>query len=542
MMNERKSNWARRAIIFFVLALILALDLSVINPELSDLSGDSARFLLLAQSLAAGKGYRELEKPLEPPHTEYMPGLPLLLAPLYRLWPDDLRPMKFLIAFFAFSGVVFFYLFLWRENFSACIILALAFGLVPFLFRLQMQILSDFPHLAFLLLGFFWFEKVRARTEQKPFSWIMAGLWFAIAFYFRQLALIGFASGVLVMIWLKDLRRVKLICGYVLGFVVPAAVWYLRNFLVAGAAEPSYGHKLWQARASNPFAGTLSLGGLIARIMRRAAFFSLHLEKDMLLGSDGLALKTIWIVLLLFLLIGFFYELAKRKNIGAIFFLPYLAAVSSWEGWVPRYLLPLLPLAIFFIYRGMELSFNLALRKKDLGRMLPLCVFAVWIIFNLSRSLEMVHFQHTPLPYPPAGLVSEQEAVGLLGVKNFAFYPEALDWRQKGKPYLATKSAAYAHFFAMAEWVKRNLGPEAVVVCRKPTLFAWQSGGKAIQYPAELDADKFLQETKSRHGRYILLEEISPELRPILFDFMQKRPEQFSMVKLIAQTFLLKIN
>jgi hypothetical protein len=364
-----------------------------------------------------------------------------------------------------------------------------------------------------------------------------------MAFYFRQIAVIAFASGILLILALKDLRRLKIFLSYTLGFMVPASVWYVRNFLISGSMEPSYGRKIWQAQASNPFAGTLTLGGLIARIFRRIWFFDLHLEKDLLLGPYGHGLFAAWIILLAFLLIGFFYELFKQKNIAAVFYVPYLAAISSWEGWVPRYLLPVLPLSLFFIFRGLELVFKAVFRKKLFGQWLAAQIIFLWLVLNLLRTITAISFQHTPLLYPPEQLAfQEREAVSLIGAKNFAYYPDAFEWKKKGSEYLLAKEASYYHFFAMAEWTRKNLQPGEVVVCRKPTLFAWQSRGRSVQYPAELDVDKFLTETEKRGGNHLLIEEISPELRPLLFQFWQSRPERFKLEKQIGETYLFKLE
>lgn len=540
-MRENK-DWKFKIALILSFALIFALYLSTLNPELSDLSGDSARFLLLAKSISQGKGYREIENPSEPPHTEYMPGLPILLALIYRLAPDNLTPMKFLIILFAFSSSLFFYLFLFREKRVARYILTLLFSLIPFLFQLQTQILADIPHLAFLLLGFFWFEKSRELANQKISAYVLAGALFAIAFYFRQLALIAFFSGLIVLFLIKNLRHKKIILGYSIGFLIPAGIWYLRNFLVAGAIEPSYAQKLWFAKASNPFAGTLTITGLLSRIIRRVGFFSFHLERDLLLGSYSQALIIIWIALLVFLLIGLGYELLRSKNISAVFFLPYLIVISSWEGWVPRYLLPFLTLSIFFIYRGISLCFKLFSKNQRINFQLTILIFSLWISLNIVRSLSVISFQHTPLFYPPFATLEEKEPMELLGAKNFAFYPDAFEWKKKGKQYLIAKSGTYYHFFAMAEWVKRKLPEDSVVVCRKPRLFAWLSAGKAIQLPAELDPDKFLSEVKNRGGNYLLIEEISPELMPILLGFWKEKPESFELSHQFSQTYLLKIN
>jgi len=541
-MSAQKSRWLFRITAGACFALVFALYCSTINPELSDLSGDSARFLLLAKSISMGKGFREIEKPGEPLHSEYMPGLPVLLSPLFHFWPDDLRPMKFLVAVFAFLSVLFFYFFLFRLPKPAALLLALSFSLLPFVLSFQTEILADLPHLAFLLLAFFYFEKSRDASEQKISRWVVAGTLTALAFYFRQIALVAFASGLIVILIDKNLRKMKILFSYGLGFLVPASIWYLRNFLVAGSIEPSYGKKLFYAKASDPFAGTLDSFGLIERIFRRIEFFSLSLSKDMLLGLHGRFFSALWVLLLIFLLIGLGRELVRRKNIAAIFFIPYLAAVSSWEGWVPRYLLPLLPLALYFIFQGISFAASMAVRREVIGKWIAAQVFVLWLALILVRGAAMVHFQHTPLPYPPESEVNGKEALSLLGPKNFAFYPDAFEWKKKGAQYLSAKSAAYYHFFAAAEWAKINLKPDAVVVCRKPTLFAWQSEGKSMQYPPELEVDKFLDKVKKRGGNYILIEEISPELRPILFSFLKDRPERLKPAVQIGETYLLKLD
>jgi len=532
----------RKFYIIILFLLVFGLYLSAINPELSDLSGDSARFLLLTKSIASGRGFKAIEKPGNPPHLEYMPGLPLTLAPVHHFWPQNLEPMKLVIVLFAFSASVFFYLFLFREPSPARLILAAAYSFIPFLFKLQTQLLADLPHLAFVLLAFFLFEKARDKPIPRTRGWILAGLAMAAAFYFRQIAVVAFAAGIIAILASRNLRRAKVIAGFSLGFAVPASLWYLRNFLIAGAMEPSYGKKIWFAKASNPFAGTLTLPELVARIFRRIEFFSIHLSKDMLLGPGWPGLYALWILLLVFLVIGLGYELVKQKNIASIFFLPYLAAVSSWEGWVPRYLLPLLPLALFFIYRGMELVTGVVNIKTSVSRNLVISLFCLWAGANIWRSSQVISFQHTRLVYPSAAAFGEQEALALIGPKNFAYYPEAIDWKKKGEQYLIAKEAAYYHFFAMAEWARKNLRPDDVVVCRKPSLFAYQSRGKAVQFPPQLEVDRFLEEVKKAGGKYVLIEEISLELRPVLFQFWQSRSDRLKLKKQIRETYLLEIR
>ena len=539
-MNPQKNSSRYNLVLSAGFIIMLLLSLSGLNPELSELSGDSARFLLLAKSIASGKGYQEIEKPNPIPHTEYMPGLPLLLSPLSHFFPKSLIPMKLLIIGFAFLSLVFFYLFLFQEWSWARLAMTFTFSLTPFFLGLQTMVLADLPHLAMLLLAFFYFEKVRAYPETKILPWLFAGFLVALAFYFRQIAIIIFFAGILTILIDKKIRQKRVISSYALGFLLFAGIWYIRNLLIAGSLEPSYAHKLFSAKPSNPFAGTLTIWELLERIISRIELAGAHIGKDILLGPEK-GLSWLWGIILAILLIGWLYELLKRKQISAVYFFPYLLLICSWEGLVPRYLLPLLPLAILFFYRGLYLLSRIFF-KNELAPGISTIPILIWLIFNLLRSINFIQFQHTPIFYPPENLPSEKTAVELLGKKNFAYYWDAYLWQKKGEQYLLVNSVRYYHFFAMAEWVKQNLGPDPVIVCRKPRMFAWLTQGKAIQLPAELTPEKFLEQVRKRGGQYILIEEISRELHPLLLSFQNQSPEEFILKAKFSDTYLLEIS
>lgn len=57
---------------------------------------DDAHYIVLAESLSAGRGYRLLNYPHSPIETAFPPGWPLLLAPLVSLFPDNFIPLKML--------------------------------------------------------------------------------------------------------------------------------------------------------------------------------------------------------------------------------------------------------------------------------------------------------------------------------------------------------------------------------------------------------------------------------------------------------------
>ncbi|MGQ0643377.1 MAG: hypothetical protein ACT4P6_21740 [Gemmatimonadaceae bacterium] len=77
-----------RLVPVLVVALVLVAAIMSITPWPVGTIQDDATYVVLAKSLATGEGYRQLNLPGAPQVTHYPPGYPLLLAALWRLWPD----------------------------------------------------------------------------------------------------------------------------------------------------------------------------------------------------------------------------------------------------------------------------------------------------------------------------------------------------------------------------------------------------------------------------------------------------------------------
>jgi len=80
------------------------------------------------------------------------------------------------------------------------------------------------------------------------------------------------------------------------------------------------------------------------------------------------------------------------------------------------------------------------------------------------------------------------------------------------------------------------------VLTRKPPLVAWYSGHKTIQYPPEPDPDRFIAALGEKQVRYILLDEVSGEVR-VLFDKVRRaRPQNFSTIKSFGGTEIIEFR
>jgi hypothetical protein len=96
-------NRAERLIAFAVAAAVLLVAILTVTPWPVGAFQDDAIYAVLAKSIATGQGYRLLNLPGAPNATHYPPGYPLVLAALWRLWPnfpDNIVLFKFANAFF----------------------------------------------------------------------------------------------------------------------------------------------------------------------------------------------------------------------------------------------------------------------------------------------------------------------------------------------------------------------------------------------------------------------------------------------------------
>src|SRR6185369_15126226 len=70
--------------------------------------------------------------------------------------------------------------------------------------------------------------------------------------------------------------------------------------------------------------------------------------------GEGSIWMNLYYVLFIFLLVGIWLQFSLDRYI-LIFSILYLAAIISWPSWQgPRFIFPLLPIVIYFIFQGMK--------------------------------------------------------------------------------------------------------------------------------------------------------------------------------------------
>ncbi len=98
-----KIKWIILSLIFWSIVILN------IPHRFLDLGGDSAQYIILAESIAQGKGYKAINYPGEPFFYHYPPVFPLLLSPIVYFFGRNFYLMHILIALLGFLSLLFLY-------------------------------------------------------------------------------------------------------------------------------------------------------------------------------------------------------------------------------------------------------------------------------------------------------------------------------------------------------------------------------------------------------------------------------------------------
>jgi hypothetical protein len=282
--------------------------------------------------------------PLNPGYSPraYPPGYPLMLVPIYATLGLNLTAMKVEnILFFVASLVCCFFLFRSKLSFPYVVATIAVVGFNPRLWDIKDNILAEFPYTFFLYLFLFLVEKAY-QTRPRTVSTGQYIQLIALSFACHTLRNTGFlllpAVGCFELVKYKRLLRVSIVLSA--GFL---SLWTLMHFL-SGSDEGGY-------------LSMVRLGGVGPSLI----WHHIH--------DYGWSLSTLWdttegksAILLSFFAV--FSAIALHGYVARIiyepsvcdFYVPLHLGISlAWPFWGGfRYLIPIVPLYVFYGFVGME--------------------------------------------------------------------------------------------------------------------------------------------------------------------------------------------
>jgi hypothetical protein len=298
--------------------------------------------------------------------------------------------------------------------------------------------MSEIPFILFSSLALLSLSKI----DPKQAPWL--SIWFYImlftvifAYHIRSqgIALIG-----AIFLYYLTQRNWKYLISFTLGSIALMLPWYLRNKdLGSSPYETALKYKDYYDRSQGEMQG---ISDWIDRFTQNFSRYITNEIPSAMFGYEPNYEAGSWLSGILVLALVAFGTIKLKKlqiPIGA-YLLATFAILMIWPPvWTgARFMLPIVPLLIFLFFNGIY----------------------EMIIFILLKAKMDKHNLEKILPF-------------FFLILALVFQPKTEKLHENAKQRM---DPMYLNYFAMAEWTKKNLPENAVIVCRQPMLFHLYSG------------------------------------------------------------------
>jgi 4-amino-4-deoxy-L-arabinose transferase-like glycosyltransferase len=452
-----------------------------------DWGDDFSLYVAHARNLAEGRSYADTgyiynpQYPVLSPRA-YPPIFPLLLVPIYAVFGLNLVAMKAFVIVLLMATLVVLAAFLRRllpaPYALGCVCI---FGLNPFLWTHKDRLLSDIPFLLFVFLTLLFADFARQPGQRRVLVilWaLLTGIASYLAFGTRMVGvvLIPAILGAEFLRWRGAQRD-----GQSVG---PIGHWQPVVVLLPFAAL-ALGQKAL-------FAGDVSYFDQLRFDLALFARISVSLVKAMGYFFDNGHLDTprnvLFLVLSLLAMVGFLNKLREPITAHALFAGLSFGLLVLWPHaeWQCRYLLPLLPLFLYYVCEGIR-----------------------WLT-SLATPIERCEL--------PAQLT-----LALAIVVSYAGAFTSLDFG----PIRAGVGTPQAQ--ALFDFVRTQTRPDDVFVFQKPRALALFTGRRASghsEHPTDEQLWSYLRQIQANY----VVDVTSPEFassHELLGPFVTRHPERF---------------
>ncbi len=322
------------------LAIFYAAELS---PGMNSEGTDWAMYVMHARNIVAGKPYTQTGYVFQPESTTevganaYPSGYPLMLAPIYAAEGLNIKVFKLLNSAFLVFSLWPAYLLARKTLTSLCsLILIVALGFSWLFLGNFDGIGSDAPYeLVSLLVLLFLLRIYEQRLDQtNPWTWgLWAGLAMAGAYLIRPFGL-AFLLAIGAVELFRKRRITAFLTGAALSFV---PLMLLNNFLFH--SDGGYTHQF-----------TFSTKAIAHHALDYFKFFSYVFANPV----SNLFRYVLWAISLVPVLVGFVKRLRAGLNVTELYVLTLLAVDCVYWATNARYLLPIMPIYLIYMFEGFQ--------------------------------------------------------------------------------------------------------------------------------------------------------------------------------------------
>lgn len=487
--------------LIYISAIIFAsaISFSYIIDYKINVGGDNAKYYLVAQSIADGKGYSEVWTPGEPPTSVYPPGYPLLLSALM-IFTEDTTSHKILNGIFlSLSAVVLFILLIKLTDnrilsFSISIFTAINFHLLKF----SKMIMSEASFVLFSALTLLFIIKLDRENNfwEDTYFWLSI-ICLSFSFHIRTQGITLVAGALLYFLMNKDWNY---LAATAVGFFLLALPWRIRN-RVQDLGASRYLDELVRANPWRPEEGTLGISGFVDRFIEKGSMLVAKGIPDSLFNFidpdyQGDILLHEWLLgaIVLGLLFYGFWALEEYRFFFLGYFLATFVVVATWSATIDnRYMITIIPI----MYVGLLFG-----------------------IYSLAKPLlEKAH----------RGITADRAIPILFLVAATAMLPGLNELHADANgPY----PDGYSNYFQIANEFGQESGcGDTVMLARKPALFHLFSGCHTVRYPFSKDDKKIISHMVEEGVDFVVLANLGfSSLKLYLYPAIKKNRDLFDGV------------
>lgn len=466
---------------------------------------DDASYIIVTDALRHGMGRVLVNDPLLPLDAVRSVGFPLLLTPVAFIWEHPLAYKFAEAAIYLLSVAVIYGFFRRYASTAIALFVAIAYAANNYTIEFAYNLFTEVPYILFSFLALAALMRYRA-SEKAISGWLLlTGLTINAAIYIRSVGILLLVVGVGWLWWQCGWRKAVALTlttlllsapmqlGWLLGSPTTWSSGYLSYFklgdlpTVVANNAPRYLFTCIRLLLEWPFQN----------------LFTASLEmKNSPLGNIvfALLLTLLLVVPIILIAAGVWYSCTPNGRLLALYMLAYLALIMIWPfGPEPRFVLPLLPILLYFIAQGV-----IGLRSiPRFGVKIKAPLLATVLLLLLTFSL----LQHL-----------SQVAVGSNLVQNAQEYLQVSHYGPQRTSYINA-----------ALWLRDNTPPDTLIVCNNPYDFYLWSNRHTIDYsipPGLLPA--------LERSNYVIITALPPGLKLALNEYFAAHRQQFQLIQTIT--------
>lgn len=464
--------------------------------------------MVLGRSLATGHGYRMINEPQRPPHRQYPPGLPVLLAVIMRgCGVEAYGMMRLAVGGCGVAAMVLWWCWL-RQRLAGSVawLVAVATAVLPMLVDQAHMVLSEASYLAASVAALMLLERwLAVGGSGRPWLCVASALAVALACLMRAVGIVLLAVAVAAWVTRRLRRQPHPSAGWLAVWVgvaiAPLLGWTWRTLAVGQPFGSEYVSDWLLVNPAYPHLGVIGWGGFWERCVRHGVGYIMHLGWALVFFNRPLAAWQWAVVVVIGALgvIGWWSRWREEGGVWEWYLAAYLAAIAAWSWVAPRMVGPILPLGVWYLLSACQTVYRACqpTASDSAARRLWLALTIVWIVAAAPPAAA----QAAAVRRPQAGGTTR----------------------------------------AMWAWLREATPLDAVIASPGSALLFLQTGRPTVELPRVQEPDRFVEMLEARGARYLVVDTGWEPMAWYAVEAMRHRPDRLMVRQRIGNLLCLEI-